>query len=102
MKLLGVTRRTQEYIVGYVEMGEEYRKFVLHLDTGEVDTEFRPPFEKTMFKSYKHFAGAIGKYDMFAILTDDPIEIKEITEAEIDRVIKDRPDLTTGLQFSHW
>jgi hypothetical protein len=83
-------------------MGDEYRKFIINLATGESNTEFRPPFEKTMFKSHRHFAGAIGKYDLEAILTENPIEIKELTVEEIDKAPEGRPDLCVGLQFTHW
>jgi len=102
MKLLGVTDRTAKFIMGWVEIGDEYRRFVLHLDTGEADIDVRPPFKKSEFRNYLHFAGVIGKYDLSSVLTMSPVEIKEISEVEIDRALEGRPDLCEGLQVSQW
>ena len=100
MKLLGITQKREEHWVGYVEIDERYSRFMVPLDGGVGVLSDYCHFKKSEFRDYLHFAGMIGKYDMFAILTKTPVEIKELTIKEIEKAIQDRPDLTVGLQIT--
>jgi hypothetical protein len=101
MRLLGVTKRREKYLAGYVEEDEFYSFFTIRYaeKTARFDPDRR--FKKSDFRDYLHFAGVIGKYDMFGILTKDPVEIKELTLEEVERAVKGRPDLTVGTQIQN-
>jgi hypothetical protein len=100
MKLLAITRNNELGIAGYIETEEGYQQFNAYRN-GK-DTWFGPMCERRHYRDYLHFEGAIGKWDVFAILTKNPVEIKELTIDEIERVIEGRPDLTVSLQFTHY
>lgn len=101
LKLLGITQKQEKHWVGYVEMDEEYSRFMVPVDGGPGVLSDYCHFKKSEFRDYLHFAGMIGKYDVFAILTRTPVEIKELSVEEIKRAIQGRPDLTVGTQIQH-
>lgn len=73
MLLLSIETCNEEIVNGYLDDGENYRGFVIR--PGK-PIKYDGCFPKRDYRDLEHFAGVIGKFDPYAFILKDPIEIE--------------------------
>ena len=86
MKIVSITDHNASIITGYVDTGRSYRRFALFSDK-ERKTLWGKPMPKRDYRNLEHWAGVIGKFDEYAFVLEEPIELKRLDFAELTNLL---------------
>jgi hypothetical protein len=88
VKILSIETCTEDLINGYLDDGESYRDFSLR--PGNV-VKYGPAIPKRDFRDLEHFAGVIGKFDPYALVLEEPIEVEGLEFERVRAIVLSDP-----------